>query len=63
LSITADDNETTGEIVFDATKGRLLQTLLKGETPMELSLAPPGGEPIHIKGVTRSVVTMEIVEP
>jgi Family of unknown function (DUF6263) len=62
MSISANSSESVGEIVFDATIGRLLHTSLKGETPMEMSLTPAGGEPIHVKGLTRSLVTMELVE-
>jgi len=62
MSVKVEDSESTGEMVFDATEGRLQQASLKGELPTDLSLTPPGGEPIHVTGVTRNVVTTEVVD-
>jgi len=62
LSIKFDDSQSTGEIVFDATKGRLQQASFTGETPADLLITPPGGEAIRLTGLTRNLMTMDIVE-
>lgn len=55
------DSESAGEIVFDITKGRVQQTSFKSETPLNMSLPQPGADPIDIKGLSRTALTMEIV--
>jgi hypothetical protein len=63
ISATMGNSESAGEIVFDTTRGRLQQTSITVETPMDLTVPQPGGgEPLHLKGVARNVLTMEIVE-
>lgn len=62
VNANVGDSESTGEIVFDTTKGRLHHSSMKGETPIDVSLAPPGGEPIHVTGLSRSSLTLEIVD-
>jgi hypothetical protein len=56
------DSETTGEIIFDATKGRVERTSLRSETPMSFALTPPDTSAANPKGLTRTSLTMEIVE-
>jgi hypothetical protein len=62
LSAKLEESTSTGEILFDATKGHLLRTSFSGETPMNLSFTPPGGDAVTAKGLVRNKLTMEIVE-
>ncbi len=62
MTVKVDDSESTGEVVFDATKGRLQQASFTGETPVDLSITPPAGEAINIKGVSKNLVTTEIID-
>jgi hypothetical protein len=62
ISAKVEDSTSTGEIVFDATKGRVQQTSFSGETPMSLSFPLPGADPVNAKGLVRNKLTMEIVE-
>jgi hypothetical protein len=61
-SVRIADTETTGEIVFDATRGRVERTSLRSETPMTLALTLPDTSTANPKALTRTSLTMEIVE-
>lgn len=62
INAAMEDGTSTGEIVFDATKGRVQRTTFNSETRMNLSIAPPGADPVSAKGVVRTTLTMELVE-
>jgi Family of unknown function (DUF6263) len=51
-----------GEVLFDITKGRVQRTSNNTDLPMSMSMTGPDGTQINAKSVTRTTMTMEIVE-
>ena len=62
INAAMEEGKSTGEIVFDATKGRVQQATFSSEMPMNLSIGPPGTDPVSAKGLVRTTLTMELVE-
>jgi hypothetical protein len=56
------DGSGEGEQLFDATNGRLQRSTQRMSTPMTMSGPAPDGSQLSLRAVTKSTMTMELLE-
>jgi hypothetical protein len=62
LSMQIGDSTGEGEILFDITKGRLLQSTTRRTMPMTMSGPGPDGTPMTMKSNVKSATTVELIQ-
>jgi Family of unknown function (DUF6263) len=62
LSVQLGDGSGEGEQLFDATNGRLQRSTQRMTTPMTMSGPAPDGSQLSLRAVTKSTMTMELLE-
>jgi hypothetical protein len=62
LSVQLSDGSGDGEQLFDATNGRLQRSTQEIMTPMTMSGPAPDGSQLSLRAITKSTMTMELLE-
>jgi Family of unknown function (DUF6263) len=62
LSVQLGDGSGDGEQLFDATNGRLQRVTQQITTPMTMSGPAPDGSQLSLRAITKSTMTMELLE-
>ena len=62
LSVQLGDGSADGEQLFDATNGRLQRSTQQITTPMTMSGPAPDGSQLSLRAITKSTMTMELLE-
>jgi uncharacterized protein DUF6263 len=62
LNVQLGDGSGEGEQLFDATKGRLQRSTQRMTTPMTMSGPAPDGSQLSLRAITKSTMTMELLE-
>jgi hypothetical protein len=62
LSVQLNDGSGDGEQLFDLTNGRLERSTQQITTPMTMSGPAPDGSQLSLRAITKSTMTMELLE-
>jgi hypothetical protein len=62
LSVQLGDGSGDGEQLFDATNGRLQRSTQQITTPMTMSGPAPDGSQLSLRAITKSTMTMELLD-
>lgn len=62
MTVQLGDGTGDGEIVFDHKQGLIVRSVARNTIPMTMSMTGPDGSSMNIQGVTKTTMTMELVE-
>ena len=62
MKMEAGDGNGEGELLFDVRNGRLQKSVLRSTQPMTMSMAGPDGNALSMQMLTKSTMTLELVE-
>lgn len=62
MTVTLGESHGEGELVFDVTNGRLRKATMQTEMPSTMTTTGPDGRPAILKNLTKTSMTMEIVQ-
>jgi hypothetical protein len=62
MNVQVGDGSGEGEMLFDVRLGRLQKSVLRSSQPMTMSMQGPDGSAMSMQMLTKSTVTMELIE-
>jgi hypothetical protein len=62
MTMTMGSGTSQGELLIDVKTGRLFRSSVQSTQPMSMNMTAPDGTPVNIDAVTKTTLTVELLE-